>query len=217
MTVLNFLFFRGSTLKKLISLKEASAEGLTHYFTGKPCKRGHIAPRFVANRHCYECSITQMQQYWNDNREKLNLGARVESKTPEQVDSQRKRNRERMRVANLSAEKLARKRRLERVQGAATKAAKLKATPSWADRNAILEIYKEAEYLTKKTGVQHHVDHIVPLQSDIVCGFHAPVNLAPLPASENCSKGNRWWPGHPNEKDFKCEQVTGDQNGDISK
>ena len=26
-----------------------------HYFTGKPCKRGHIAPRFTSNRRCMEC------------------------------------------------------------------------------------------------------------------------------------------------------------------
>lgn len=28
---------------------------MTQYFTGKPCKRGHIANRFISNRRCVEC------------------------------------------------------------------------------------------------------------------------------------------------------------------
>lgn len=40
----------------LISIKEAKARGLNKYFTGKPCKHGHVAPRRVANRLCCECS-----------------------------------------------------------------------------------------------------------------------------------------------------------------
>lgn len=36
------------------SRKEAKALKATHYFTGKPCKNGHIAPRGVWGR-CVEC------------------------------------------------------------------------------------------------------------------------------------------------------------------
>jgi hypothetical protein len=36
--------------------KEATAKGATHYFTGQPCKRGHLAPRFVSNTGCTECA-----------------------------------------------------------------------------------------------------------------------------------------------------------------
>lgn len=39
-----------------------------------------------------------------------------------------------------------------------------------------------------------HVDHIVPLQSDSVCGFHTEQNLQLLVASDNSMKGNHWWP-----------------------
>lgn len=41
------------------SPKEAIAAGHKTYFTGKPCKNGHNAIRYVANRHCSECNLVQ--------------------------------------------------------------------------------------------------------------------------------------------------------------
>ncbi|NTJ67519.1 hypothetical protein G6M50_06045 [Agrobacterium rhizogenes] len=79
------------------------------------------------------------------------------------------------------------------------KAAKLQATPPWADEKAIRAIYAEARRLTMETGIKHHVDHIYPLQSDWVCGLHIETNLQILTASENHSKSNRRHPDyHPN-------------------
>ena len=40
---------------ELIPLARAKAEGLTHYFTGTPCKHGHVSRRFTSNRECQEC------------------------------------------------------------------------------------------------------------------------------------------------------------------
>ena len=42
-------------MEEIISCKEAKEKGLTFYFTGKPCKRGHIAKKRVSNRGCIEC------------------------------------------------------------------------------------------------------------------------------------------------------------------
>ncbi len=68
--------------------------------------------------------------------------------------------------------------------GAQKRAKKRKATPAWADQEKIKAIYK-----ARPPG--HHVDHIVPLVSPIVCGFHCEANLQYLPAKENMGKKNK--------------------------
>ncbi len=40
---------------QIISRKDAKAQGLKYYFTGKPCKRGHIDKRFVSSFWCMTC------------------------------------------------------------------------------------------------------------------------------------------------------------------
>ena len=80
---------------------------------------------------------------------------------------------------------------------AARKALQLQATPKWADKGAMLEFYEEASFLTEVVGGEWHVDHIVPLQSKLVCGLHNQFNLQVLPAKENQSKNNRFWPDMP--------------------
>lgn len=42
--------------RKLVSRKEAKSLGLKQYFTGKPCKYGHIDNRTTSNGVCMECS-----------------------------------------------------------------------------------------------------------------------------------------------------------------
>src|SRR5262249_12996710 len=39
----------------VISSVEASAQGRRTYFTGKPCKHGHIDERYVRNATCVRC------------------------------------------------------------------------------------------------------------------------------------------------------------------
>ena len=71
-------------------------------------------------------------------------------------------------------------------------AAKLNATPSWADEEQIKRIYDLCIKITERTGVVHHVDHVIPLQGEDVCGLHVENNLAIIPAKMNLSKGNSY-------------------------
>lgn len=87
---------------------------------------------------------------------------------------------------DVEAEKIVRRKRGKSI-----------ATPPWADIKKMRAIYKIAQTLSASTGVEYHVDHIVPLTSDIVCGLHNEFNLQVLPAVDNLKKHNRHWPDMP--------------------
>lgn len=70
---------------------------------------------------------------------------------------------------------------------------KVQSTPLWADNYVISGMYELAT-IFKRSGITLHVDHIVPLNSDVVCGLHCESNMQLLTASDNISKGNRHWP-----------------------
>lgn len=88
-------------------------------------------------------------------------------------------------------------RHLSRINQANRKGKKLLATPAWADADAIKAFYLQAQQLTESTGISYHVDHIVPLQSELVCGFHCQSNMEVITGSENSTKRNWYWPDMP--------------------
>lgn len=71
------------------------------------------------------------------------------------------------------------------------------AAPAWANKDIIKSLYALARAYTKTLGIKCVVDHIVPLQSDLVCGLHCEANLQVMFDSDNKAKGNRMWPDHP--------------------
>lgn len=64
-----------------------------------------------------------------------------------------------------------------------------KAMPGWANAGLIKAIYAEAVRKTKETGIQHEVDHIIPLRGKKVTGLHCEANLRVVTKAENRSKG----------------------------
>jgi choline dehydrogenase-like flavoprotein len=68
------------------------------------------------------------------------------------------------------------------------RASKLRATPSWADLDAIRKIYETAN------AVGMEVDHEIPLQGRTVCGLHVEMNLRIIPRHENRRKSAKFDP-----------------------
>ena len=143
------------------------------YFTGKPCKYGHIAPRLKKNRTCKECLYKMRADYeTSDNYTKW----KQENKK-KVASAWQKRNK-------AYVNSITRKRQ----------AAQLKRTPSWLterDLKIIESKYAIAAWLSDVVGRDYHVDHIIPLQGKKVSGLHVPNNLSVIPAQDNMRKGNR--------------------------
>ncbi len=78
-----------------------------------------------------------------------------------------------------------RKPYLSLARNAKRRAKLIQAATSWSDFEAIAEFYRLRP-------VGYHVDHIIPLQHDLVCGLHVINNLQYLTAEENLQKTNHF-------------------------
>jgi 5-methylcytosine-specific restriction endonuclease McrA len=129
----------------------------------------------------------------NPDRRTASVAASNASEMTKQKKAEyRERNRDALRAAGRAYVSANRAKSNEAL--ARYRAAKKMAIPLWADAAAIKAIYAQAREKTEKCGVQHHVDHIIPLVSDEVCGLHVAQNLQVLLGRENQRKGNRIWP-----------------------
>lgn len=159
--------------------KEARAIGALKYFTGKPCKRGHVATRLSSCGVCEVCGREAAKEYSARNYERRK-GYYKEwcGKNPGKLSvinrAWQARNPEKMLAIKSTR-----------------RARKLNATPSWLTEQHKLEIeqkYTLAIIHEQVTGFKWHVDHIVPLRGKKVCGLHVPWNLQVIPAKENLKK-----------------------------
>jgi hypothetical protein len=197
---------------EIISREDAIKLGLTQYYTGKPCKYGHLCSRMVSGRRCVECSKIACRKWHYQNKDKVLLkNKKWEDSNPDKVkkhasDCYKKHKSKRLagmkEWAHKNPEKIKEIRRKyvdknkekARARLAKRRSLKIKATPSWLTEEQLSDIklaYEVAVELEKKTGIKYHVDHIVPLRGKNVCGLHVPWNLQAIPAEENLRKSNK--------------------------
>jgi 5-methylcytosine-specific restriction endonuclease McrA len=181
---------------------EAKATGAKYYFTGEPCKHGHIAPRKTKGA-CVEC----LKVEWGQAAETRAEYFRAYNASEAGIEAKQayyQRNREAV-IARAQARPLEEKRVYQKAWKDAnqiwvradTKARRRKhrdATPPWLTRKQTAEIrqlYQIAITMTKTTGERYVVDHIVPLRGEAVCGLHVPWNLRVITQDENLKKSNK--------------------------
>jgi hypothetical protein len=76
-----------------------------------------------------------------------------------------------------------------------------RAIPDWVDREQLKELKCKADRLTKETGIQHVLGHVIPLNHPKVCGLTVPWNLEVITWHRNLSLNNRCCFG------VECEQL----------
>lgn len=189
------LFYCG--YMELLTRQQAKAAGLKRYFTGKPCKHGHTSERQTANGRCVECSKISSRKIARANPEEnkarcLKWRENNREKSREDARKWRKNNPEKF-AKNRAAWKKANHGKVI-AYNRKRYTSKLQRTPAWLTPEQLQDIekiYIECRKMSVETGVEHHVDHIVPLQGKDVSGLHVPWNLQIITAEENLSKGNR--------------------------
>ena len=177
---------------------EAKETGATHYFTGLPCSRGHIALRKTKGC-CVEC----MKEDWAIDNEKRKekpkseaakaAGKRYYEKNREMVLA-RAAARPHDEVKHYKQKYKERNPELYKALNSLRKRRHKDATPPWLtqdQKQQIRQLYVQAMQLTKLTGERYVVDHIIPLHNPEVCGLHVPWNLRVITQEQNLIKSNK--------------------------
>lgn len=179
-------------MNSIISLKEAKKQKLAKYYTGVPCINGHIAFRLVSTRRCTDCNRVNTSSlkkaeynkaYYIKNIDRIRkLGAAY------RLNNKSKKSEYDKQYSKLNLTKI-------NTWRAKYRAAKLQRTVKW-DLALTEFVCNEAYELTKLRkklfGFEWEVDHVIPLQGELVSGLHVWSNLAVIPATVNSSKGNKY-------------------------
>ena len=147
--------------------KEAQRKASSHYFTGKPCIRGHVSIRSTGSKSCKGCNKEKSKTEYSklikakwakDNREVLKLRNRLWSKNNRAKDSAMKGHCQ------------------------AVRREQIKSTLSSYEIAAIKYLYEDAKL------IGYHVDHIIPLSKG---GMHVLSNLQIVKPAYNLWKNNK--------------------------
>lgn len=66
-------------MPEIVTRQYAIANGLGKYFTGKPCRKGHIAERWVAGA-CAQCVSERKKDLYKENREQVLAYMKIQGK-----------------------------------------------------------------------------------------------------------------------------------------
>lgn len=146
----------------------------------KECRKGEDIERYLLNKKEIVARTTKWQKDNPERAKEIQAKSRLKNKEKRKdyIAKWRSNNRGKINALNSTRN-----------------AAKKKRTPQWLTSFDILKIqclYSLAAMRSKESGQKWHVDHIVPLQGNSVCGLHVPWNLRVIPAIENLRKYNKY-------------------------
>lgn len=153
--------YEGGREKPNIDRKQARRKGTTRYFTGKPCKRGHVSERYVSDGACIVCAKEKSKIWRKKERTEYNEYHREYSGRRLHLVEKYLRDPEEMWFERRTRQRAALKQ----------------ATPPWAEVEEIRRIYAECVRLSRMIRMDFEVSHVVPLKGKKVCGLHTAENL----------------------------------------
>lgn len=163
-------------MKPIISLSAARSAGLARYFTGRPCRRGHVAERLVSSAMCSACRSEDNASYHQRTRDRQLV--RIARNNEARRDEIRSSMRARFHAHPESFVRSHAKRRAAISEGGLD--------------DFTVFVMAEAVLATRRrramTGIDWHVDHMVPLSRG---GAHAWHNIQVIPAWLNRWKSDR--------------------------
>ncbi len=174
----------------VVTRDEARKARLVRYFTGEPCKHGHIAERLTRDGFCTECKRIRRAAYTAErgSEENANRAAYYQQHRAAELARKVRYNLEQRALRTATENK--------------RRARKLNAIPPWYGELGEL-VMEEAADLTflrwEQTGIAWDVDHMIPLQARRATGLHCAANIQVIPSTMNRRKHNRMQLTQPGE------------------
>jgi 5-methylcytosine-specific restriction endonuclease McrA len=175
-------------MKKCTKCKEDKSEDFFYkkknYKNGlssicKDCEKSYHANKYIHNKE----HIAKRSAEWaKNNKEKKSVINKASAE----------RNREKRNEQSRLYKK--RNKGIVNSRNAFRRASVRQATPPWLTQDQkqdIRSMYTLAQKFEKAFDANYHVDHIVPLNGENVCGLHVPWNLQILEQKVNLKKSNK--------------------------
>jgi 5-methylcytosine-specific restriction endonuclease McrA len=197
-----YVAYTGPVVKR----QDARAAGAKYYFTGNPCYRHHLAPRYVSTCSCRVCWLENCTRYRLANPAKMRAADQArKASNPQKAKARARASYKRNRLSRLATHLVWRTENLD---------AACAASKRWKQQNPLQHRAHGRGYHSRKVGAEgkhtaddikaignaqnwncywckkptkrkYHVDHIIPLSRG---GTNWPTNLAITCVRCNLSK-----------------------------
>lgn len=165
-------------MTEIVTREEARQKGAKRFFTGKPCKRGHLSERWVIGHgQCIQCGRDNTKAWEKSNPEKAEIGAKrrqakrpKRKRTPKMTESSRRWYAENKADRNVSvrAWQKSHPENLRAIKHRYRAKAKAGGSHSAEDIRDLMKIQKRKcahPWCKRSLADGYHVDHRIPISA----------------------------------------------------